>query len=176
MMQYYAANAATKTITGRPQRLSGGATATPTKPHGPMSYSPSSSSNSPSSSAVAVNIKKKHNPTTMIKTYKLCTTPSTSSAAKKKYDPCKSRPYNCYQIYYIVERELFLQSHSNYKAVHASAAAGGLPITGYENLTVPDLPIRYACLDLASDWYMPGEYQIAFAIYLARRYCFEACI
>ena len=111
----------------------------------------------PSYSPVAVNIKKKHNPTTMIKTSKLSTTPSTSSAAKKKYDPCKSRPYNCYQIYYIVERELFLQSHSNYKAVDASAAAGGLPITGYENLTVPDLPIRYACLDLASDWYMPGE-------------------
>mmetsp|Transcript_31605 Transcript_31605/g.53902 ORF Transcript_31605/g.53902 Transcript_31605/m.53902 type:complete len:268 (+) Transcript_31605:154-957(+) len=88
----------------------------------------------------------------------------TSNAApgtnKSNHDPCKNKPYNRYNIFYILERERFLQSNPSYKtSIAGSTAAASSPniVTGYENLDLPDLPQRYAHLDLAFDWYMPGK-------------------
>ena len=84
------------------------------------------------------------------------TNSATSSSKKKKYDPFESKPYNLYNIYYILERELFLQSNSEYQSKDASVIPSNF-ITGYEYIDLPDLPTRYASLDLPFDWYMPGE-------------------
>ena len=78
---------------------------------------------------------------------------------KKQYDPCKSKPYNRYNgIHYILERERFLQSKPVYKNKSAAAAAKACfldSVTGYELLDLPDIPRRYAGLNLPHD--MPGE-------------------
>jgi len=73
----------------------------------------------------------------------------------KKHDPCKTRPYNLYNIYYILERERFLQSNSNYKRKTFPPPSNF--ITGYELLDIPGLPPRYNNLHLPYDWYMPGK-------------------
>mmetsp|Transcript_35325 Transcript_35325/g.59978 ORF Transcript_35325/g.59978 Transcript_35325/m.59978 type:complete len:290 (+) Transcript_35325:1-870(+) len=90
------------------------------------------------------------------------TSTATQWKSNNKYDPCKNKPYNRYNIYYMLERERFLQSKPNYKANAnnpdtASDASSSNIITGYENLDLPDLPQRYAHLNLAFDWYMPGK-------------------
>ena len=86
---------------------------------------------------------------------------SNNAAASTRYDPCKSRPYNRYNIYYILERNLLLQSNSEFKSKETTdASCSANFITGYENLRdIPALPSRYAKLELSHDWYMPGEYQ-----------------
>jgi hypothetical protein len=91
------------------------------------------------------------------------TTAATASLSKvksstninKKYDPYETKPYNCYNIFYILERERFLQSNSNNKRKTVPPPSDF--ITGYELLDMPALPPRYENLDLPSDWYMPGE-------------------
>ena len=81
-----------------------------------------------------------------------------AAATKPKYDPCKSKPYNRYNIYYILERERFLQSHLTYNPKATDAYSYATANTGYESLEgLPDLPPRYATLELSPDWYMPGE-------------------
>ncbi len=67
----------------------------------------------------------------------------------KRHDPCESKPYNRYIIYYILEQERYLQSYYNYKRETATEGSAHI-ITGYEP--------RYLGLDLPFDWYMPGEY------------------
>ncbi|KAL7529178.1 hypothetical protein ACHAXR_002834 [Thalassiosira sp. AJA248-18] len=83
------------------------------------------------------------------------------AATDEKYNPCKGKPYNRYNIYYILEREKILQSNPKYcSKTAAAAAADACPadfITGYENLQMPSLPPRYAHLNLSYDWYMPGK-------------------
>lgn len=73
----------------------------------------------------------------------------------QKYDPCEIKPYNCYNIYFILERERFLQSNSDYKRKTTPPRSNF--ITGYELLDMPDLPPRFENLDLPYDWYMPGK-------------------
>lgn len=104
---------------------------------------------------------------------------STSSLdePERKYNACEVRPYNRYNIYYILEREHFLQCDAGYrrekKALERRAAAAGAHgeggnsagsklesiLTGYEHLDLPDLPPRYEGLVLPHDWFSPGEYQ-----------------
>lgn len=88
-------------------------------------------------------------------------TKSKGAANATKYDPCKSRPYNRYNIYYILERERFLQSNSKYKSKAADACSANI-ITGYEDIgDLPSLPPQYAKIELSSDWYMPGKRKLA---------------
>ncbi|KAL7531214.1 hypothetical protein ACHAXR_003906 [Thalassiosira sp. AJA248-18] len=82
-----------------------------------------------------------------------------AATGKKKHDdPCIGKPYNRYNIYFILERERFLQSNSKYSSKTAvSDACSANFITGYENLDLPNLPKRYECIDLPRGWYMPGK-------------------
>ena len=95
---------------------------------------------------------------------KLSTMTKINSAAqatnKKQYDPLKSKPYNRNNDNYrILERERFLKSQSGYNSKSAAAAAAEAcsldSVTSCEFLDPPDLPPRYASLDLPHD--MPGE-------------------
>lgn len=71
------------------------------------------------------------------------------------YDPCTVRPYNRYNIFFILERELAVQSNSDCRP-----SFEGLPdfVTGFEGLDIPDeLPPCYAHLELSSGWYLPAR-------------------
>lgn len=71
------------------------------------------------------------------------------------YDPCAIRPYNRYNIFFILERELAVQVNSDCRP-----SFEGLPdfVTGFEGLDIPDeLPPRYAQLELSSGWYLPAR-------------------
>lgn len=82
-------------------------------------------------------------------------------ATTKKYDPCKSRPYNRYNIYYILERERFLQSRPKYKSAVDKDTCCVDIITGYEHLgDLPPVPLCYANVRLSPDWYMPGKRKV----------------
>lgn len=86
------------------------------------------------------------------------TNSATSSPKKKNKDPLETKPYNRYNIFYILERELFLQSNSGYQRKRNDDHAIPLNFTtGYEDIDLPDLPPRFASLDLPFDWYMPGK-------------------
>jgi len=78
---------------------------------------------------------------------------------KKSRDPSDIKPYNRYNIYYILERERFLQSNSNYKRQDVPSRSNFT--TGYEGLELPGFPPRYTNLDMPHDWYMPGKRKIA---------------
>ena len=76
------------------------------------------------------------------------------------------RPYNNYNIYYILERELLIQTRSDATSCvmrHQHDQQNGSPftkynnLTGYEYLELPPLPTRYQQLKLPHDWYMPGK-------------------
>lgn len=92
---------------------------------------------------------------------------SGASAADKKFDPVKAKPYNRYNIYFILERERLLQANPNYNRKDACAE---ICITGYENMDLPHHPKQYGHLDLAADWYMPGKYKrlyVLLCVYIA---------
>lgn len=80
-----------------------------------------------------------------------------STYINKQHDPCETKPYNRYNVFYILERERFLQSNYNYKRKTVPPPSNF--ITGYELLDMPDLPPRYENLDLPYDWHMPGKHK-----------------
>eukprot|EP00580_Thalassiosira_gravida_P016200 CAMPEP_0201658206 /NCGR_PEP_ID=MMETSP0494-20130426/1182_1 /ASSEMBLY_ACC=CAM_ASM_000839 /TAXON_ID=420259 /ORGANISM="Thalassiosira gravida, Strain GMp14c1" /LENGTH=247 /DNA_ID=CAMNT_0048135171 /DNA_START=29 /DNA_END=772 /DNA_ORIENTATION=- len=88
------------------------------------------------------------------------TTTAASATNKKKNDSSEVKPYNRYNIYFILERQHFLQSNTSYKQSTPAAPSSNF-ITGYESLDLPDLPPRYTSLDLPFDWYMPGKRKAA---------------
>ena len=76
------------------------------------------------------------------------------------------RPYNKYNIYYILERELLIQTRSDASycaAKHEYEQRSGYyfnksnALTGYEYIELPPLPPRYQYLKLPHYWYMPGK-------------------
>ena len=83
------------------------------------------------------------------------------------------QPFNSYNIFYILERTLLLESKKNGAAtiptVHASSSgskkkkarnyARPYQSTGYENVELPPLPPRYEHLKplLKANWYDPGR-------------------
>jgi hypothetical protein len=73
-----------------------------------------------------------------------------------KHGPYMGKPYNRYNIFYMLERERMLQSNSSYKK-KPSGDLSGKSTHGYEDLDLPDLPPQYASLDLSSDWFVPGR-------------------
>ena len=84
----------------------------------------------------------------------------TPASKKTKQDPCGSKPYNRYNIFYILERERFLQSNSSYKRKNSHHRDSDF-LTGYEKIDLPKLPPQYARLDLPYDWYMPGKQNVS---------------
>ena len=81
-----------------------------------------------------------------------------------------ARPHNCYNIFFILERERLIQqakeeSSSKEKAndVTSNGLKGGegsassYDLVGYESLSLPDLPPRYHGLSMENGWYVPGK-------------------
>ena len=66
------------------------------------------------------------------------------------------RPYNCYNLFFILERELFLQS----RGVHTlkdHVDYHSIQVSNYNNLDLPDLPPRYQSLILPDYWFVHGR-------------------
>lgn len=70
------------------------------------------------------------------------------------------KPYNSYNLFFIMERTLLLEARqigASNMSSHPPATAA--PLTGYEFIELPPLPPRYQHLQstLATDWYDPGR-------------------
>lgn len=79
---------------------------------------------------------------------------------------CLSRPHNCYNIFFILERERLIQqakeessSHNGANDVASNSGEGSASydLVGYESLNLPDLPPRYRGLSMETGWYVPGK-------------------
>jgi hypothetical protein len=70
-----------------------------------------------------------------------------------------ARPYNVYNIFFILERARLIEEvctqGSNVKSRQPSSSP--VDFFGYDLLCLPDLPPRYRFLDLPPDWYVPGK-------------------
>jgi hypothetical protein len=76
------------------------------------------------------------------------------------------RVYNNYNLFFILERELLLQSNNAGSASASSLSSSKnngngvrIPNEDYTDLTIPPLPSRYASLTLPPHWYVHGERQ-----------------
>jgi hypothetical protein len=72
-----------------------------------------------------------------------------------------ARPYNVYNIFFILERARLVQACEQ-AAMYKAAPAKHMPsssadFTGYDLLCLPDLPPRYHDLLLPPDWFVPGK-------------------
>jgi len=70
------------------------------------------------------------------------------------------KPYNRYNIFYILERERHLQHTYNYDRRGDRQKKAPSPTnftTGYEDVDLPSLPPRYEHVDLDTYWFMPGR-------------------
>ena len=73
-----------------------------------------------------------------------------------------ARPHNCYNIYFILEREKLIRARKDSSVGTAAASAkkktnAPFDLAGYDFLTLPDLPPRYQGLTLDHGWYVPGK-------------------
>lgn len=70
-----------------------------------------------------------------------------------------ARPYNRYNIYFILEREnIIISKGGTTKWSMSTDARKSQPINkGYENVNLPPLPSRFAHLDLPDGWFIPGQ-------------------
>ena len=97
-------------------------------------------------------------------------------ANKTSDDHCKkkssasvysNRPYNHYNLFFILERELLLQSRGNetqekIDSLHSCGSLQGQGddvniINNYSDLKIPPLPPRYQNLILRKDWFVHGN-------------------
>ncbi|EED89616.1 predicted protein [Thalassiosira pseudonana CCMP1335] len=85
---------------------------------------------------------------------------------KKRSYLKQDRPYNHYNLFYILERELLLQSRGASSSSDIDARFGTLPdptrtptILKYTSISskLPPLPPRYSKLQLPDDWYVHGK-------------------
>ncbi|KAL7541876.1 hypothetical protein ACHAXR_011811 [Thalassiosira sp. AJA248-18] len=80
-----------------------------------------------------------------------------SSNRKDSSSVSDRRPYNHYNLYFILERELFLQERGVYPstnhdgAVRSNSAGSHMD---YSGIDLPPLPSRYSSLFLPEDWYV----------------------
>ena len=82
---------------------------------------------------------------------------SSKPTAKKTF----ARPHNCYNVFFLLERERLLQSRPAYNPVTAAAAHSPVPdVAGYGYLEMPDFPTRYKGLVLPPGWYVPGRNRV----------------
>lgn len=72
-----------------------------------------------------------------------------------------ARPYNSYNIFFILERVRFIEAQKNRLGpnVNNTPKPQIVTNTGYEGLNLPPLPPRFAHLEsvLPSNWYCPGK-------------------
>ena len=68
-----------------------------------------------------------------------------------------AKPYNNYNIFFILERELLLQERGSGSSSPSSGA--NFSFNGYENINLPELPPRYQQLEAILDpnWYVAGK-------------------
>ncbi|KAL7537525.1 hypothetical protein ACHAXR_007885 [Thalassiosira sp. AJA248-18] len=71
------------------------------------------------------------------------------------------RPYNNYNLYFLLERELFLQERGVYPSTNHAEEASTLQRSSsagshvdYSGIDLPPLPSRYSALVLPDDWYV----------------------
>lgn len=66
------------------------------------------------------------------------------------------RPYNRYNIFFILERESLLKTKGAHPTrQNAATIVAGLRDNGYENIDIPPLPPRYHNQVMADNWYIP---------------------
>lgn len=89
-----------------------------------------------------------------------------ANEAMKKHSVPKqqglARPYNVYNIFFILERALISQAHSVHQNPHGETPthqqlSSSIDFCGYDGLCLPDFPPRYTGLLLPLDWYVPGK-------------------
>ncbi len=73
-----------------------------------------------------------------------------------------ARPYNVYNIFFILERARIVQAAIEHATNGATTPAKQLQsssadFSGYDLLCLPDLPPRYHDLILPPDWYVSGK-------------------
>ena len=72
------------------------------------------------------------------------------------------RPYNVYNIFFILERARLLQDcirdthHDDGNQRKSQSLSSCCDLVGFEQLNLPELPPRYLGLQLPPDWYVPG--------------------
>ena len=77
---------------------------------------------------------------------------------KESHQLLKLKPYNRYNLFFVLERERILQSHPEYNTSMSRIEKTHPFMTGYENIELPPrLPDRYAFLDIPEGWYLPGR-------------------
>ena len=82
---------------------------------------------------------------------------SSNPTAKKTF----ARPHNCYNVFFLLDREQLLQSRPGYNPVTAAAANSPVhDVAGYSYLEMPDLPTRYKGLVMQPGWYVPGRNRV----------------
>lgn len=74
------------------------------------------------------------------------------------------RPYNHYNLYFILERELLLQSKgviTDFLKDAVAESSGGFirhaKSDGYRDLDLPPMPPRFQAVILPSDWFVHGK-------------------
>ena len=87
-----------------------------------------------------------------------------SSSMKTIHRPIKqqqsiplARPYNVYNIFFILERARIIQQFCAQDAPIQLSSSPSINFFGYELLSLPDLPPRYCDLILPPDWFVPGK-------------------
>ena len=67
-----------------------------------------------------------------------------------------AKPYNSYNLFFILERALLIQARTGQSSTSDSAHDD---LSGYEGLEqdVPSLPPRYQHLKLSPTWFIPGK-------------------
>ena len=71
------------------------------------------------------------------------------------------RPYNVYNLFFILERARLIQACiedvSSGTAAAIQQSSTSYHVAGYDHLCLPELPPRYHGLQLPSDWCVPGK-------------------
>ena len=68
-----------------------------------------------------------------------------------------AKPYNNYNIFFILERELLIQARGKQPSPASSTAA--FEFNGYDKIALPSFPPRYAHLAVTLDpnWFVSGK-------------------
>lgn len=82
---------------------------------------------------------------------------STASGKSAMNKDSIAKPYNVYNLFFILERFLLIQARDGMQAPPSTAE-----FNGYEGLDLPPLPPRYQHLEptLPEDWYVPGKQRL----------------